>query len=527
MSEVFRRLLKVRGFGEDFLHPKYENMGDPQDLPDMREAVERMKLAGERGEKVVVYGDYDVDGVCAATVMRQALLWAGVEEVEILLPDRFGEGYGMNMGAVKEIEETGAKLVVTVDCGTRDGEVIEKLKEKGIEVIVTDHHETGKELPKCLMVNPKLGKVGAELCGAGVAFEVARAIRNDGQEKWLLDLVAIATVCDSMPLRDKNRILSYYGMKVLAKTRRPGLRELMKRVGVKRLDTHAIGFLIGPRLNAGGRMESAYKSLELLMCESKMEAVGLVEELEVLNTERRRVQNEAVAEVEGKGSEDKVVVVRGTWHEGVIGIIAGRLTERWRRPCFVFTEVEGGLLKGSARSFGEFNLAEAVSECQDCLVKGGGHNYAAGMTIASERFEELRERLNKYYDSLGLKNQERFFDVREDVVVEDLAGLNVELMDELRELEPYGEENEEPVFLLRNMLVNEKVMMGGNADHLRLTLRDDQGHYMKCVGFYAREEWCVEAGERANVWVKLEVNEWNGAKAVEGMIIGVERAGEI
>jgi len=527
MTRIFEELCRRREIGEEFLRPKYEDLVDSFLLPDMKEAVERMKLAGERGEKVVVYGDYDVDGVCASVVMRQALLWAGVEEIEILLPDRFTEGYGMNMGVVEVIEKLGVGLVVTVDCGSRDGEVVRALMDKGIDVIITDHHELPEELPKCLMVNPKRGEVGRDLSGSGVAFMVVRAVCSDGQEKWLLDLVAIGTLCDNMPISQENRILTYYGMQVLAKTRRVGLKELMKVAGVKKLNSHAVGFQIGPRLNAGGRMESAYKALSLLLAESKMEAVGLTEELDVLNKERRKAQESAVAEAEQMVGEDAVVVVKGKWHEGVIGIIAGRLTERWGRPVFVFTESEGGVLKGSGRSFGEFNLAQALNECQDCLLQGGGHDYACGCTIASERFEGLRERLNKYYDSLGLKNQERFLQRVEDVVVDDLGELSLALMEELAQLEPFGEGNNEPVFKLADILVVESVKMGKKSEHLRLGVRDGKGNIMKCVGFWAQEDWCSEEGVKVDVWVSLSKNEWNGNKSVEGIILGVERVGEI
>jgi len=503
----------------------------------MTRAVERILLARERGEKVVVYGDYDVDGVMASVVMKEALGFAGVKEVEILLPDRFVDGYGMNESAVKKIVTSGAKLVVTVDCGSGSGKVISTLKKKGIDCIVTDHHEI-LEVPKdaVAVVNPKRGEEGRDLAGVGVAFKVAAAVNArmnggmcNGQEKWLLDLVAIGTVCDSMMLTGENRTLVAFGMKVLAKTRRKGLIELMRLAGVNKVNAHAIGFQIGPRLNASGRMQTATKSLRLMLTDGQAGAFALAKELEDLNKERRMAQDKAISEIESAGiSEDPVLVVKGNCHEGVIGIVAGRLTEQYRRPSFVFTEIEGGLLKGSGRSFGEFALADCITHCQKILVAGGGHNFACGVTIASSDYEQFKTAVNEYYRELGLKNQERFLMTKEDLVVEDLGELTEDFLEELSLLEPYGEGNPEPVFKLCDALVLSTKRMGTEGKHLRLDVRGKDGKIMKLIAFCARDEWFgVEEGEKVDVLVGLEVNEWNGVRTVEGKILSVERTDSI
>ncbi len=300
-NALFERLLRQRGVDEGFLNPDYGKLADVNLMPDLSRAVDRIMLAAKEKERVVVYGDYDVDGVCSSTVMKEALTMVGVDDVTILLPDRFGEGYGMNMGAVKEIENLEASLVVTVDCGSGSGEVIRALKQMGIDTIVTDHHEISNVPGEAVAVlNPKRLETKNDehglrnMAGVGVAFTLARALNAskndgvcDGQEKWLLDLVAIGTVCDAMKLTMDNRTLVYWGLKVLAKTRRVGLRELMRVAGVSadNLSTQAIGFQIGPRLNASGRMKSARPALDLLLAESGAEAAALAKELDDFNKE--------------------------------------------------------------------------------------------------------------------------------------------------------------------------------------------------------------------------------------------------
>ena len=549
MSRLFDELLRVREFDAGFLSPAYEECADPGLLPDMARAVERIRKAIDRGEKVLIYGDYDVDGVTASTIMYDTLRLAGISEVEVMLPNRFLDGYGMSKKVVQKAAETGVGLVVTVDCGSRNHEIIGELRENGIDTIVTDHHECGESLPEAVaVVNPKrrdaleMASGGArsaqerskaervvgglrELAGAGVAFKVAQALVlagmiPEGQEKWLLDLVLIGTVCDSMRMTGENRRLCYYGMKVLAKTRRPGLKELMRVAGTKRIGGEAIGFQLGPRLNAAGRMETAEHALKLLMASSRMEAASLALVLNRLNEQRRNQQNEAVMEIEERGVGDEpVIVVDGKWHEGVLGIIAGRLVEEYRRPAFVLAEVDGAL-KGSGRSFGEFNLAEALSVCGEYIIGGGGHAEACGLKVEAGKMEDFRRAVNEYYRSLKLENQERFLGVREDLEVREFEDLSLELLEEMRKLEPFGNGNAEPVFLLKEVRVVEASKMGAEGEHLRLTVWDQQGKSMKLVQFRAPEEYLrLQGGETVNVWIQLVENEFRGIRSAEGRIL--------
>lgn len=544
MSKIFERIIKSRGISEDFLHPKY--LSDEkihEKMPDIKKAVKRIIKAIDNDEKIMVYGDYDVDGVTATTVMVEALKLAGAKNVITMLPDRFIDGYGMSKRSVERATSEGVTLVVTVDCGTNNSEVISELKTAGIDTVVTDHHEVMKEVSEdaVAVVNPKRKPDGnlSELAGVGVAFMVARALVfeekiPEGQEKWMLDLVLIGTLCDSMKIVGVNRELTFFGKKVLEKTRRLGLIELMRVAKTEKVTSETIGFQIGPRLNAGGRMESAEISLQLLMTESKAEAVRLAEELNNLNSERRNEQLAAMDEIAEKCNDELIkpaIVVSGEWHEGVLGIIAGRLVEKYHKPAFVLSKVSAedvdgdgiiDVFKGSGRSFGEFNLAEAIKNCPSVLG-GGGHAMACGLKVLPDKMDDFVAEVNAYYDSLNLKNQERFLEVESEISEEDLSEFTEELLDELSALEPFGEGNVEPIFELKNVEVIEARAVGKEGKHLRLVVADKKGQRMTLVSFFAPEEWLeIKTGAKVDAIVQLMRNEWNGRVFVEGRIQGLK-----
>lgn len=533
MTELFRQLLAKRKLGKDFLHPRYEDLFDPLKLRGVKTAVARIEQARAEKEQIVIYGDYDADGVTASIVVHDALCEFGCVEPKIVLPDRFRDGYGMNLPAVDKIESMGTHLVVTVDCGSGSEETIAALRKKGIETIVTDHHEI-PQVPKSAVavINPQQDRgLGAKMAGVGVAFTLARALnahkhggKCNGQEKWLLDLVAIGTICDSMILRDENRIMVFYGMKVLAKTRRIGLRMLAQRAGVRldKLNAHAIGFQLGPRINASGRMKSAELALKLLMTDKRAEAFALSEELEGLNQERRKLQELAVKEVAEQYCEgDKVVVAQGKWHEGVIGIIAGRIVEQYHKPAFALTEVEKGVWKGSGRSFGDFSLADFLANCKDLLLGGGGHAMACGVSLKGSQLAKFRRRAQEYYKSLNLSEQTHFLEQKSDLRLDDLAGLTLDFYDELCGLEPFGEGNLEPVFEAELTVAGRRVL---KDKHLSLRLRDEAGRELRAMEFFApADDLAIAAGARALVQFNLTQNEWRGTRRVEGAIISLKQ----
>ena len=538
MSALFEELLRVREVEPGFLDPKYDECIDALVLPDMDKAVERVRQAVQNSEKVLIYGDYDADGVTASTVLHDILVLAGVKAIEIMLPNRFLDGYGMSTKVVEKAKDLGANLVMTVHCGSRNHEVVAQLAEIGVDVVVTDHHECGDTLPQAVaVVNPKRkdwlssdslspSKTSLrELAGVGVVFKLAQALVKaglipEGQEKWLLDLVLIGTICDSMRLRGENRRLCFYGFKVLEKTRRAGLKELMLAAGVKRLNSEAVGFQIGPRLNAAGRMESAEQALRLLLAENRPQAAMLAVQLENLNKARKTQQQAAFKEIETRGVDGGAVMVEcGNWHEGILGIVAGKLVEKYHRPAIVLAETDG-VLKGSGRSFGEFNLAEALAVCKDYIVAGGGHAEACGLKVALGKIDDFRRAINAYYDGLQLKNQERFLGIKEDLQVRDFDQFSLELVTELQKLEPYGMGNEEPIFLLPEVRVVEAAKLGADGKHLRLTVWDQNGKSLKLIQFYAPEEYLqLRGGEIINAWITLGENEYRGLRSVEGRIV--------
>ena len=537
MNKLFVQILEKRHLTDDFLHPKYENLTNPYVLNDMEKAVSRIKKAVKNQEKILIYGDYDVDGVTASTLMEDALILAGIkpENLEIMLPDRFIDGYGMSLRLIKKAKEDKITLVITVDCGSKNHDIINELNTQKIDTIITDHHECDDELPEAVaVINPKRKDYEGpeklkDLAGVGVAFKFAEALKNkglikNGQEKWLLDLVLLGTICDQMPLTGENRILGYYGVKVLEKTRRPGLIEIMKSARVNKITSEVIGFRIGPRLNAAGRLETAELSLNVLRTKSKTEAAALVKKLEKLNQDRRDEQKAAVEEIAEKGiKDDPVIIETGHWHEGIIGIVAGRLVENYHKPAFVLTEVENGIYKGSGRSFGDFSLAEALDAAKDAIISGGGHAAAAGVRVDQKDLYKFREKINAYYDSLHLENQNKFFNTTTDLEAGDLEDFTLDFLEDLKLLEPFGAGNEEPVFKLKNATIVETRRMGDKNQHLRLDLRDKNNRTIKCVAFFAPEKWLngLHQDEKYDFLIKPVENEWNGTRSVEARICDI------
>ena len=537
MNKIFAQLLEKRHLDSEFLHPDYKNLTDPYELPDCKKAITRIKKALKNHENVLIYGDYDVDGITASTVMEQALILAGAkpENLHIMLPDRFADGYGMSPKLIEVAKKYQITLVITVDCGSSNHEIIAELNHLGIDTIVTDHHETKDTLPEAIaIVNPKRRDFKdqhglRDLAGVGVAFKIAEALKKAGlieneQEKWLLDLVLLGTICDNMLLTHENRILSYFGLKVLTKTRRPGLKSLMQKAGVKNLNADAIGFQIGPRLNAAGRLDTADLSLNLLRAKDAITAAPLVEKLETLNQKRKTEQLFATKEIKKRGvKDDPVIIETGHWHEGILGIVAGHLVEDYHKPAFVLTELDNNIFKGSGRSFGDFNLAKALDYAKDSIINGGGHAGAAGVKVDGKNLYQFREKINHYYTSLHLKDQTSYFGSHADLDLEDFSDLDLDLLEQLKLLEPFGPGNEEPIFRLRNVTIKNLVRMGAERNHLRLDLEDRNGKFLKLVAFYVPEKWFTLDPEldRIEPLIKLTENEFSGVKSLEARIIDI------
>ena len=575
--DLFDRILQSRGLSDpgsrdEFLSPSYEDFKhDPFLLPDMNDAIERLVTARENQDKITIYGDYDIDGLTASTVLIDAFESFGFEKVDIYIPNRFVEGYGLTIEAVEKIAATGAQLIVTVDCGSLSEKEIIRAKELGVDVIVTDHHNVAPVQPPAVaVINPKrllqdypdaydgytlrkqfrvqdvADREGPtvpdsglypflDLAGVGVAFKLVQVlqVRLDGlptgQEKWLLDLVALGTVCDVVTLVDENRANVYWGLKVMAKTRRPGLRALMAVAGVEpeKVSARSLGFGLGPRMNAAGRLETAQYALDMLRSTDKSTALRSSQLLDEMNRDRRadqdRILEEAIAQAD-KYVDDPVLVVSSPgWSHGIIGIVAAKLLEKYKKPTFVLEEM-GKEAKGSARSYGDFSAADAIRAADDIITKGGGHKLAAGVTLPTKNIGAFRGRVNEFYSSLELRGQAELLLPKADAEA-SFGEVGETLVAQINQLEPFGNGNPQPILKSVGVKVVGLRRMGSDAQHVKLDLRDLQGRTLQMLAFNAPEHFFVEVGTLVSVWYQPDINEWNGRRTVEGRLLHLELSG--
>lgn len=559
---LFEKILDARGLKGDartaFLHPDYAAGHDPFLLPDMQKAVDRLVEARDKQEHITIYGDYDIDGLTATTVLMDAFSSFGFRFVKAFIPNRFVEGYGMTVDAVERIAATGATLIVTVDCGSLSEGPIVRAKELGVDVIVTDHHNVAPVQPPAVaVINPKrllqdnptrytnlhLTKMikskplypFLDLPGVGVAFKLVQALQTRldglpiGQEKWLLDLVALGTVCDVVTLVDENRTHVYWGLKVLAKTKRPGLKALMAVAGVEpeKVNARSLGFALGPRMNAAGRLETARYSQELLLTKKGVEALELAEQLDAMNAERRATQDvmykAALAQAEERRYDDVLVVSHPEWNHGIVGIVAAKLLDKYKKPTFVLQEM-GEASKGSARSYGGFSAADAIRASDDLITKGGGHKLAAGVTLPTANIDLFRTRVNEYFMSLKLPPQPPLLLTKEDVSINDFSEITEKLVAQIESLEPFGSGNPEPIVKVTDILVMGLRRMGADGQHVKIDVRDKNGKILQLLAFNAEPHWFVEPGEMVDVWFQPNINEWQGRRSIEGRLVRLEIA---
>lgn len=538
----FLDILKARGLESSdeigaYLNPSYDEMADYKDFSNIGAAVERIVKAKEAGERVTIYGDYDVDGVTATAVMYEVLNKIGVQNVETYIPHREEEGYGLNLEALKGIKKGGTSLIVAVDCGITSGELIDSFSE--LDFIVVDHHTIDEaKLPKkAVLLHPSLTQKGEEyqLSAAGMGFVFALALQQrfidlylPGQEKWLLDLVALSTICDIVPLRGTNRLLAYFGLMVLGKTKREGLLALLEVSGAEAssVDTYTAGFVLGPRLNAAGRLENAQKALKLLLTKDKKEARQLAVELNRLNSERQllceRIVDEARQQVEAGDGEGAIHLLSDKdWPRGVVGIVASRVSDYYNRPAIIF-EDDGEFHHGSARSVDGLNITELLSEVSDYVVKFGGHAKAAGLTVSHEHFVLFKERLT------GLVGEKlRDVELNRELVIDTeigLAEIKEEAMELLARLEPTGFGNKRPTLMIRKATAQEVKRVGKGKEHLKFTIHGPEGkdQSLQAVAFNEPRE--LEEGKEYDFALTLKYNIWNNRKSIEARILDFREA---
>jgi single-stranded-DNA-specific exonuclease len=506
----------------NFLHMKDDHFHDPFLMPDMDKAVGRIRQAIRNGEPILVFGDYDVDGVTSTALMTSVLKELG-GIVDYYIPNRFTEGYGPNETAFRKAADDGIRLMITVDTGISALHEAQVAKGLGIDLIITDHHELRDDIPEALaIIHPKY-KEGAypflHLSGAGVAFKLAHALLGKLPDH-LLDLAAIGTVCDLVPLIGENRLIAKRGMQMLASTKRPGLLALSRMAGVDmaNVNEETLGFAIGPRLNAAGRLDSAGPAAALLLAEEMEEADVLAAKLEELNQKRQtlvaEMTKEAMEMIERSFPlfQNKVLVIgKEHWNPGVIGIVASRLTEHFYRPAIVFSyDPLTGLAKGSGRSIPGFDLFAHLKACSDILPHFGGHPMAAGMTLAIDDVDELRLRLNEAADA-KLSDEDLVPATELDAAVR-IEQIDLDALQEVERLSPYGVSNPKPKFLIENARARHVRKIGGNQAHLKIIL-NQQESTLDGIGFHLGDLADDIAPEASlSVIGELSINEWNNTR---------------
>lgn len=538
----WNRGIKSKERADVFLNPEYSKLYDPFLFPDARKAVERIFDAKEKGELVFVYGDYDADGVPGAAILCKTLGAYGMAP-RAYIPHRELEGYGLNRGAVDFMAKEGGKLIITCDCGISDGERVTYAKEKGVDVIVTDHHTLPPELPKdaFAIIHPQIGDYPFKsLAGGGVAFKLAQALLKSRSpengasaeyiEKWLLDLVSISTVTDIVPLIDENRILVRYGLKVLAQTKNLGLQALIEKSGIKReyIDTYTIGFQIGPRINSAGRMDHANAAFELLMSEDKAEAEHLAENLNKSNSERQKqteiIFQEAEYQIVKDGAEKNYCLFgfNKNWQLGLLGLAASKLSQKFYRPVILLTEIEGKI-KGSARGIEQFNIIKSLQTMPELFEGYGGHPMAAGMTL-KDLFvlNEFKERISKLAEQ-DLKNFELLSSLNIDAEI-NLDEIDLDTCKQIEELSPFGEANPRPLFLTKGVEVRAINMVGNGEKHLRLKVLGKFGVQYNMIGFsFGYMFKTLKLGDKIDVVYELGVNRWNGTEECQLKIVDIKK----
>lgn len=541
------KLLRQRGVKnkeeiKKFMFPNYDqDVRDPFLFKEMEKAMERLKIARKNKEKILIFGDYDADGITASLVLKIALGEAGFE-TEVHIPNKEGEGYGLNDETLKNFSQQGFTLVVTTDCGIANKDEVAGAEKIGMDVIVTDHHHIPPEIPKAVaVINPKIKNCGYpedNLAGVGVAFKFAQAIyatfllEKKEATKWMLDLVAIGTIADMVPLVGENRTMVKFGLLVLSKTRRVGLQEMFKvgRILIDENnfpDARKISFQIAPRINAASRMTHAVRAFSLLAEESRVLARDMALDLEDQNSRRQKETAQVVSEAEKvarNSFKDKnfILLANENFPVGTLGLVAGKLVEKFKRPVAILKK-EGEESKGSFRSIPKINIIESIEACSELLVKYGGHAQAAGITIKNENLEKFYNKLAGIIDK-KLEGEDLSPEIKVDLELTP-GDIGLELVEDLKKMEPFGQGNELPVFLMNKLVVQDLKWVGNGEKHLKLFVRGENGSpkIFEAIGFNLSERFnTLKVGDKINLLFNLEQDEWNGNKKIQMRIIDIK-----
>lgn len=509
---------------EVFLNPNRNDFHDPYLMPDMKIAVERIITAINNQEKVIIYGDYDVDGITSITVLKKFLKTCGLD-AGYYIPNRLNEGYGLNKAAIDKIKEEGYTLIITVDCGISGIEEIEYANSLGIETIVTDHHEPMEVLPPAVAVVDLKRKDNTtypfnSLAGCGVVFKLTQAIgmklgMDEKEYLKYLDIVCVGTISDIVPLIDENRVIAKLGLKLVEVTRNPGLRALLKAAGYKQINSNTISFGIAPRINACGRMGYEEEALKLFLTENIVDAENITEKLNKYNRDRQEIEknifDEAIRMIEKDGNGcNSIVLGSYNWHHGVIGIVSSKITEMYYKPSILvcFDGEEG---KGSGRSIPGFDLHEALVNMSKHLEKYGGHEMAVGLSLHKKNFNRFKSDFEKYVTEKDISDLVPILEIDKQIGMKEIE---IDIVKELDLLEPFGESNRRPVFVYKNLKID-SIRALSDGKHLKMTLKDGNS-LINAIGFNMgslSKDYMI--GDKVDIAGTLEINSFNGRDFVQ------------
>lgn len=528
LNELLARVLLNKGITtkeniELFMNPTRKDFHDPFLMPDMEIAVNRILKAIDNNEKIIIYGDYDADGITSITVLKSFLEERGLE-VDSYIPNRLDEGYGLNKEAIKKIFDDGHRLMITVDCGISGIDEVEYANSLGMEVLITDHHEPAQTLPNALAVVDAKRKDNKypfnQLAGVGVVFKFIQAISiklNLDEKEYLkyLDIVCIGTISDIVPLVDENRVIAKLGLKLVNQTRNIGLKALLEVVGFKNIDSGAVSFGVAPRINACGRMGHEQIALDLFLSKDYATAKKLAIKLNEYNTERqsieKRIFDEATEKIENEEKNNACIIVGGEgWHHGIIGIVASKVTDMYFKPSILIC-FEENIGKGSGRSIPGFDLHEALMECSEELEKFGGHAMAVGVTVARDKFNEFKAKLEEYAKQCDIDKIVPIINIDSEI---QLKNIDIESVRSLKMLEPFGEANKTPLFLFKNLKIN-SIRALSEGKHLKLTLKEDN-FMINAIGFNMgdlSEKYLLD--DKVDIVGSLEINSFNGSDSIQ------------
>ena len=533
-SELSRTILEKRGLRNKeeidiFLNPDYErDLHNPFEMKDMEKACVKLFEVIENKEKTVIYADYDCDGIPGAVILGDLFKKVGYKNYEVYIPSRNSEGYGLNLEAIEKFIKRGVKLLITIDLGITAVSEVAQAEVGGVDVIITDHHIPPLVLPRAFAIlNPKTDKYSEKmLCGAGVVFKFVQGFVekygefykiNKGWEKWLLDMAGLATLSDLVPLLGENRAMAYFGMKVLRKSPRPGLQKLLKKININQryLTEDDIGFMVTPRINAASRMDDPMRAYELLKEDDEVKAGIAADYLSKINDDRKNLVTSIMREANKKFKnsslyEEKKVIVIGNprWRVGVLGLVAGKMSDEYKKPVFVWGKDENDFIKGSCRSDGSVSLVELMMETNEFFIDFGGHEFAGGFTVHTDKIHFLEDALSVSFEKVKREKveDEILYDIKS-----DLSMVNMKSWNEIEHLAPFGLGNPKPIFFFEGIKVEKIKKFGknGSGEHLEITFGDISGNKIKAVSFFSNTESfevSLSEGIRINLFATFDLS---------------------